>query len=139
MTRVGTSSLGLRILVTTLSLACTASCAGVLSEDNSGNKITNDLRQDVWLVSCSQDRPNFPGATKIGAKNALQMEGDWLPADDPGAACFISSSPRSNHAGFQGCLKMPTADNGRSQYKVTEVESGVTESACMALSRPGPP
>ncbi|MHA6758050.1 hypothetical protein [Streptacidiphilus sp. PAMC 29251] len=135
----GTSSLRLRVLVTALFLASTASCASVLSGDNSGYRITNDLRQDVWLVSCSQNRPDFPGATKIAAKDSLQLEGDWLPADDPGAACFLSSSPSSSRASFQGCLKMPTADNGRTEYEVSEAEGGITKSACMALSRPGPP
>lgn len=112
---------------------------GVMQPPGPGYRIVNDTGRTVRIAACSQDRPDFPGAFDIPAGRSVRMRDDWLPSDDPGAACFLYSRATGGKVAFQGCLKMPTDPGSRDSFMVSEADRSLGQRQCMALSNPGPP
>lgn len=111
----------------------------LFSKDDPGFRVVNDTGREVRVVTCSQNRPDFPGPFGIRPHSSVLMGGDWLPADDPGAGCFISSPSTAGSATFHGCLKMPTRDDTRDKFNVSEADRSMSQRQCLDLSNPGVP
>ena len=101
--------------------------------------VRNDTGQTVRVEACSQNRPAFPGAFTIEPHGSRRMDGDLLPADDPGAACYITSVAGQGAHAFHVCLEMPTRDDTRDTYKVSEGDRVLTRRQCFQGSNPGLP
>ena len=104
-----------------------------------GYRIVNDTDRVVRVAACSQDRPDFPGAFDIPAGKSVRMRDDWLPSDDPGAACFLYARGNGGRIAFQACLKIPTDPGSKDSFMVSEADRSLGQRQCMALSNPGPP
>lgn len=111
----------------------------LFSKDDPGFRVVNDTGREVRVVACSQNRPDFPGSFDIKPHSSVVMDGDWLPADDPGSACFISSPATSGKSAFHGCLKMSTRNDTRDKFNVSEADQSMSQRQCLDLSNPGVP
>jgi hypothetical protein len=111
----------------------------LFSKDDPGLRVVNDTGREVRVVACSQNRRDFPGPFDIKSHSSILMGGDWLPADEPGSVCFISSPARAGNATFHGCLAMPTRDGTRDEFNVSEVDRSMSRRQCLDLSNPGFP
>ncbi|MGY4928014.1 hypothetical protein [Streptomyces sp. 900105755] len=111
----------------------------LFSKDDSGFRVVNDTDREVRVAACSQNRPAFPGLFDIKPHSSVLMGGDWLPADDPGAACFIASPSTAGKVAFHGCLKMPTRDDIRDEFNISEADQSMSQRQCLDLSKPGFP
>lgn len=131
--------------VVTAAVLALGAWAIFFGDDDSGFLIRNDTGRTVRVEVCSQHRPAFPGAFDIGPHRAKRMQGDWLPTEDPGAACYLTGVPHAGDSGatgasaFHACLKMPTHDDARDSFKVSEGDRSLTRTQCLALSSPGFP